>query len=244
MLVDKPVVLNNLHAKHLSNEAAKNNLVLMGGHTFLYGGAIACIKKHLLAGDLGDLYYFESTRVNLGIMRNDVSVIWDLAPHDISILEFLFNLKIQSVYAVGLNARGTVHDTCYITLTLNGGAIALINIGWRSPVKYRRMVICGSKRMIVYDDMDAIEKVKIYSAGIDLADDPQTLTERQLTYRTGEIFIPRLDTTENLQRQLEAFRDAIVSHTQPLSGPSHIQRVTGIMSLIEIALQRGMPVCL
>lgn len=238
--VEKPVVNNLNHARELIDIAHKNGLVLQAGHTFLYSGAVEYMKDFIDKGEIGDLQYFESTRVNLGLVRNDTNVIWDLAPHDLSILFYLVNPTIREVKSVGLTRPETSLDTCYTTLKFVNGAIGFINIGWRAPVKVRKMVIGGSKRMIVYDDTEPIEKVKVFDSGIDWVEEETTgLLERQLIYRTGDILVPKLVTAEPLLTECRKFVECIKTGSPSRTGEDQILKVTEALCLIEESLTVG-----
>ena len=167
VLVEKPLASNSAQAAQLIDEAARRNLVLMVDHTFVYTGAVRKIRELVAAGALGDIYYYDSVRVNLGLFQHDVNVIWDLAVHDLSILDFVLTSKPVAVSATGIShLAGQPENVAYITLFFADNKIAHLHVNWLAPVKVRRTLIGGSEKMIVYDDLEPSEKVKIYDKGV------------------------------------------------------------------------------
>jgi predicted dehydrogenase len=197
-------------ARQLVEEAEKRKLVLIVDHTFIYTGAVQKIAEIITAGDLGDTLYYDSTRINLGLFQRDVSVISDLATHDFAILESLFGEHPAAVSASGVNHfPGTPENLAYITLFYDSGMIAHLNVSWLAPVKVRSVLIGGNKKMIVYDDLEPSEKVKVYDKGVSFTDDPAQIQEMRVGYRTGDMWAPKLAGTEALRVEGEHFVDCI-----------------------------------
>lgn len=217
VLVEKPLTATTEQAEELVQLATSKGLQLMVDHTFLYSGAVEHMKQLVDGGEIGTLKYFDSTRINLGLLQPDVNVLWDLAPHDISILLFLQKEQPTSVNAVGVSHTGNgIENIAYMTLNYESGFIAHFNCSWTSPVKLRTTLIGGDKKMIVYDDINPTEKVKIYDTGYEC----KTLEDRTkiyVDYRVGDISIPKVSTHEPLRKMLEDFLSCIESGNTPVS---------------------------
>ena len=218
VLVEKPLTASSDQARRLIEEAARRKLTLMVDHTFVYTGAVRKVKEQLTGGELGEIYYFDSVRVNLGLFQHDVDVIWDLAVHDLSIFNYLFSERPVAISATGLgHVPGGKENIAYITLFFKSNLIGHIHVNWLSPVKVRQTLIGGSRKMIVYDDMQITEKVRVYDRGINVNDDPESLYKILVSYRTGDVWIPRLDNTEALQVEVDHFSGCIEKGTLPIS---------------------------
>jgi len=214
--LEKPMTESSLQARKLVDEAEKRGLVFLVDHTFIYTGAVRKMGEIVTSGELGKVYYYDSTRVNLGLFQRDVSVIADLAVHDFSILDFLLNEHPVAVSAGGINHfPGTPENLAYITLFYDSGTIAHTNVSWLAPVKVRQVLLGGSKKMITYDDLEPSEKVKIYDKGISFTDDPEQIQEMRVGYRTGDMWAPKLDGTEALRVEGEHFLDCIETGKAP-----------------------------
>lgn len=217
VLVEKPLTATTEQAEELIELATTKGLQLMVDHTFLYSGAVEYMKELVESGEIGTLKYFDSTRINLGLLQPDVNVLWDLAPHDISILSFLQKEQPTSVNATGVSHTGNgIENIAYMTLNYNSGFIAHFNCSWTSPVKLRTTLIGGDKKMIVYDDINPTEKVKIYDTGYEC----KTLEDRTkiyVDYRVGDINIPKVSTHEPLRKMLEDFLSCIQTGSTPVS---------------------------
>src|SRR5207302_10620050 len=184
--VEKPLTSNSEQAEELIELAARKGLTLMVDHTFLFCGAVKKIREVIDAGTLGPLYYFDSTRVNLGLFQHDVSVIWDLAPHDLSVMDFLIQEKPEAVVATGeAHLNGHV-DVAFITIYFPRNTIAHVNVNWLSPVKIRTTLIGGEKKMLVWNDLEADEKIKIYDKGVQL-NNSHGLYDLLVSYRAGDM---------------------------------------------------------
>ena len=231
--LEKPMTETSEQARKLVNEAEKRNLVLMVDHTFIYTGAVRRMGDMVKSGELGQILYYDSTRINLGLFQRDVSVIADLAVHDFSILDYLLGEQPVAVSAVGTNHfPGAPVNLSYITLFYESGIVAHINVSWLAPVKVRQILIGGSKKMITYDDLEPSEKIKVYDKGISFTDDTQQIYEMRVGYRTGDMWAPKVETTEALRIEGEHFVDCIENGKTPLTDGSLGLRV---VELIEAA---------
>jgi len=231
--LEKPMTETSDQARVLVEEAARRNLVLLVDHTFIYTSAVAKMGELILSGELGDVYYYDSIRINLGLFQRDVSVIADLAVHDFSILDFLLREHPVAVSASGTNHfAGSPANLAYVTLFYGSGAIAHINISWLAPVKVRQILIGGSRRMVSYNDLEADEKIKIYDKGVDFTDDPLKIQELRVGYRSGDMWVPKLAVTEALRVEAEHFVDCIDKGVAPRTGGQLGQRV---VELVEAA---------
>jgi predicted dehydrogenase len=216
--LEKPMTETSLQARKLVDEAEKRKLVLHVDHTFNYTGAVRKMADIIKSGDLGRVYYYDSTRVNLGLFQRDVSVISDLAVHDFSILDYLLGEHPTAVSASGINHfPGTPENLAYITLFYESGTIAHVNVSWLAPVKVRNILVGGSKKMITYDDLEPSEKVKVYDKGVSFTDDPKQIHEMRVGYRTGDMWAPKLDGSEALRIEGEHFIDCIEQSKVPLT---------------------------
>src|SRR5205085_4261642 len=234
VLVEKPLTSTSEQAKQLIDEASRRKLVLMVDHTFVYTGAVRKIREMVADGVLGDIYYYDSVRVNLGLFQHDVSVIWDLAVHDLAIMDYVLGIKPCAVAATGIShLRGQPENVAYITLFFEGRQIAHIHVNWLAPVKVRQTLIGGSQKMIVYDDLEPSEKIKVYDKGVDMkARTSEDVYEMLVSYRSGDMWAPRLDATEGLRAEAMHFLDCIEKGETPLTdGRAGLQ----IVRLLEAA---------
>jgi predicted dehydrogenase len=210
--LEKPMTETSLQAQKLVDEAEKRKLVLHVDHTFIYTGAVRKMAELVRSGDLGRVFYYDSIRINLGLFQRDVNVISDLGVHDFAILDYILGEHPTAVSASGINHfPGTPENLAYITLFYESGTIAHVNVSWLAPVKVRQILIGGSKKMISYDDLQPSEKVKVYDKGISFTDDPKQIHEMRVGYRTGDMWAPKLVSTEALKLEGEQFVDAIVN---------------------------------
>lgn len=244
VLVEKPMTTTSTESEILIGEAARRNLVLMVDHTFVYTPAVQKIRELISNGSLGDLYYYDSTRVNLGLFQRDVNVIWDLAVHDLSILDHIMDEKPVAVTASGAgHIEGSPENIARVTLFYPSGAVANINVNWLAPVKVRQTLIGGSNKMIVYDDLEASEKIKVYDRGVKVTTNPEEVQKLRVSYRMGDMWAPQLSVKEALLTEIEHFVDCIANGTTPLtSGSSGL----GVVAMLEGAMRslklRGTPV--
>lgn len=218
VLLEKPMTTSSEQGETLIEEAERRNLTLMVDHTFVYTGAVRRIRDLIANGKLGDVYYYDSVRVNLGLFQHDVDVVWDLAVHDLAIMDYVLNAQPCAVAATGMNhVAGGTENIAYITAFFDGSLIAHINVNWLSPVKVRRTMIGGSKQMVVYDDMEPSEKVKVYDKGITVTNGPESVYKMLIGYRTGDMYAPQLDVTEALRIEAQHFAACIEEGKQPLT---------------------------
>ena len=239
VFVEKPFTSNSAQAEELIELAAKKNLKIMVDHTFLFTGAVRKIRQLLDENALGKLFYYDSTRVNLGLFQHDVNVIWDLAPHDLSIMDHLIQAQPEAIVATGQSHLNGFEDVAYITLYFPDKVIAHINVNWLSPVKVRTTLIGGEKKMLVWNDQAADEQVKIYDKGV-------TVTSREgvynllVNYRSGDMWAPRLERAEALTRELAYFVERIVKDEQPMNdGQAGLRVVKMLEASTESIRQRG-----
>ncbi len=214
--LEKPMAETSLQARMLVNEADKRGLTLIVDHTFIYTGAVRKMREIVAAGDLGQIYYYDATRVNLGLFQKDVNVISDLAVHDFAIIDHLFKEHPNAVTASGINHfPGTPENLAYISLFYDSGMIAHINVSWLAPVKVRNILLGGSNKMITYDDLEPSEKVKVYDKGVSFTDDPVKIHEMRVGYRTGDMWAPKLDSSEALRIAGQEWIDCIIEKKVP-----------------------------
>lgn len=228
--LEKPMAETPAQARKLEAEANRRKLVVHVDHTFLFTGAVQEIGERVRTGQLGDLLYYDSTRVNLGLFQRDVSVIADLAVHDFAILDYLLQQHPIAVSASGANHfAGLPESLAYITLFYQSGMIAHTNVSWLAPVKIRQILIGGSERMITYDDLQPSEKVKIYDKGVHFTEDPEAIQEMRVGYRTGDMLAPKLSGHEALQSAARHFIDRITSGVPAISGADMGARVVEVL---------------
>ena len=239
VLVEKPMSRTVEEAEELIKVAESNNLVLIVDHTFVYTGAVRRMKEIIDAGEMGELYYFDSVRVNLGLFQHDIDVIWDLAPHDVSILTYLILDKPQSVSAVGADHTGRgLLDVAYLTLYFANNLIAHFHVNWLSPVKVRQNLIGGSRRMLVYDDMEPSEKVRVYDRGIQVRSQ-DGIYKALVDYRMGDVWSPKLDVREALSVECEHFVNCVRTGKRPNSDGQSGLRVVKILEAASASIANG-----
>lgn len=219
VLVEKPMTMTSGEAEMLVDIAETNGLALMVDHTFVYTGAVRRIKQMIDSGELGNLYYYDSVRVNLGLVQHDVSVIWDLAAHDLAIMDHLIGQRPIGISAVSAtHFPGGMADVAYLTVHFENNLIAHFHVNWLSPVKVRQVLIGGDRRMILYDDIESTEKVKVYDRGIRWNDDPiEARRETLVAYRLGDMHAPVIDQTEALRNECAHFIESIRAGTTPIT---------------------------
>lgn len=246
VLVEKPLASDTEQVQRLMDLARKRNLVLMVDHTFVYTGAVRKIRELVESGSLGEICYYDSVRVNLGLFQHDINVLWDLAVHDLSIMDYVLPYRPCAVSATGLShVPGGPENIAYLALFFEGSQIAHIHANWLAPVKLRRTLIGASRKMIVYDDLDQSEKIKVYDKGITLntQQNPEKLYQMLVGYRTGDMLAPQIDGTEALRREMDHFVDCIEHQKEPLTGGAAGLRVVEILQAASQSMaQRGRPV--
>jgi predicted dehydrogenase len=236
VFVEKPFTCTSSQAEELIELADRKNLKIMVDHTFLFTGAVKRIRQFIDDGTLGDLYYYDSTRVNLGLVQHDVNVIWDLAPHDLSIMNYLIKEKPQAVVATGENHVNDVADVAYLTLYYPGKVIAHVNVNWLSPVKVRTTLIGGEKKMLVWNDLEADEKIKIYDKGVHTSSGEGTY-KLLIGYRSGDMWAPRLEQLEALRGEAAYFVDCILNDEKPFNDGIAGLEVVRILEAADKSLQ-------
>jgi predicted dehydrogenase len=246
VLVEKPLAADTEQVQRLIDLAQKRNRVLMVDHTFVYTGAVRKIRELVDSGTLGDIYYYDSVRVNLGLFQHDVNVLWDLAVHDLSIMDYVLPFRPCAVSATGLShVPGGTENIAYLTLFFEGSQIAHIHANWLAPVKLRRTLIGASRKMIVYDDLEQGEKIKVYDKGITVNNhqNPEKLYQMLVGYRMGDMIAPQIDGTEALRREIDHFARCIEQQQEPVTGGAAGLRVVEILQAASQSMsQRGRPV--
>ena len=238
VLVTKPLASNSQQAEQLIEQSTRLNRVLMIDHTFIYTGAVIKIRELVQDGKLGDIYYYDSVRINLGLFQHDVNVIWDLAVHDLSIMDYILSSKPQSVSATGMrHVKNQPENVAFLTLFFENSMIAQIHVNWLAPVKLRRTLISGSKNMVVYDDLELSEKVKVYDKGVDVVADRKSIYEMLVGYRSGDMTAPQLDRTEALRTEVSHFLHCIQTGGKPLSDGESGLRVVRILEAATRSMQ-------
>jgi predicted dehydrogenase len=237
VFVEKPFTATSAQAEELIELADRKNLQIMVDHTFLFTGAVRKIKELVDTGVLGPLYYYDSTRVNLGLFQHDVNVIWDLAPHDLSILDHLIGLEPELVIATGGAHLNGMEDMAYLTLYFPGNIIAHINVNWLSPVKVRLTLVGGQRKMLVWNDLEPGEKIKVYDKGADV-DTKQAVHELLVSYRSGDMWAPRVEEAEALQLEARYFLDCVDSGEKPFNDGRAGLRVVRILEAADESLRR------
>jgi len=243
LLVEKPLTATAAEAEELNDLAARNQRTLMVDHTFVYTGAVRKMKEIVASGALGDLLYFDSVRINLGLFQKDINVLWDLAPHDLSIMDYLIDRQPDGLSAIGsCHIEPGIENIAYLMLHFPGDFIAHFHFNWLAPVKIRRTMIAGSSKMILYDDIEPTEKVRIYDKGVttnrvgaDREADYQTL----VSYRTGDVWAPKLDSTEALRHVVTEFLDSIRKRRPPLTDGQAGLRVVRLLEAAQQSIKAG-----
>jgi predicted dehydrogenase len=239
IFVEKPFTSNAAQAEELIALAAQKGLKIMVDHTFLFTGAVRKIKQLLDDGSLGKLYYYDSTRINLGLFQHDVNVLWDLAPHDLAIMDYLIQENSEAVSATGQTHLNGHEDIAFITVYFPNKVIAHINVNWLSPVKVRTTLIGGEKQMLVWNDLEVDEKIKVYDKGVNISS-PKGLYDVPVNYRAGDMWAPHLEQVEALTRELTYFVDCIVNDQTPMNdGKAGLRVVRMLEAASESLRQRG-----
>src|SRR5271163_460206 len=238
VFVEKPFTSTAVQAEQLIDLAISKNLQIMVDHTFLFTGAVKKIRQLINEGALGNLYYYDSTRVNLGLFQHDCNVIWDLAPHDMSIVDDLIKDKPNYVIASGQRHLNGHEDLAYITIHYGQKTIAHMNVNWLSPVKVRTTLIGGEKKMLVWNDLEADEKLKVYDKGVQMSGDG--VYQLLVSYRSGDMWAPRVEQVEALKMEAAYFVDCIVNNKKPFNdGAAGLQVVRVLEAADQSLQQRG-----
>src|SRR6202171_433695 len=243
LLVEKPLTATAREAEELNDLADRNRRTLMVDHTFVYTGAVRKMKEIVSSGELGELLYFDSVRINLGLFQKDINVLWDLAPHDLSIMDYLIDRQPDAVSAIGsCHIERGIENIAYLIMHFGDDFIAHFHFTWLAPVKIRRTLIAGSRKMILYDDIEPTEKVRIYDKGVttnrvgaDREADYQTL----VSYRTGDVWAPKLDSTEALRYVVAEFLESISTGRRPLTDGRSGLRVVRLLEAAQESIKTG-----
>ncbi|PYT90444.1 MAG: oxidoreductase [Acidobacteria bacterium] len=245
IFVEKPFTCSVTQAEELIELADRKNLRIMVDHTFLFTGAVRKIRQLVDEGALGDLYYYDSLRVNLGLFQHDVNVIWDLAPHDLSIMDHIIKEKPEAVVATGEKHLNGVEDVAFITIYFPKRIIAHVNVNWLSPVKVRTTLIGGEKKMLVWNDLEADEKIKVYDKGVSMSTNPANLHQLLVSYRSGDMWAPQVEQVEALRAETAYFLKCIEENLTPLNDGNAGLRVVRILEAAERSVRnRGEAVTL
>jgi predicted dehydrogenase len=239
VFVEKPFTSTSAQAEELIQLAEKKHLKIMVDHTFIYTGAVRKIRQLIDEDVLGRLYYYDSTRVNLGLFQHDVNVIWDLAPHDLSIMDYLIQGKPQALVATGAVHLNAHEDMAFITVYFPDEVIAHINVNWLSPVKVRTTLLGGEKKMVVWNDLEADEKVKVYDRGVEVGNS-HGVYELLVSYRSGDMWAPKVDQTEALKLESAHFIECIMHDRVPVNDGAAGYRVVKMLEAVDLSVkQRG-----
>jgi predicted dehydrogenase len=240
VLIEKPMTASVREAEELIRTAEETGRTLMVDHTFVYNSAVRKMKEILDAGELGELYYVDSIRINLGLFQHDINVLWDLAPHDLSIMDYLIGRLPRSLSAIGVchaDREREIEDMAYLNLDFGGGLLASFHVNWLSPVKIRHFIVGGSRKSIVYNDLEPAEKVKVYDRSVSVSQDAETRHGILINYRTGDVWSPNIEQTEPLQRMVAHFAECITDGKTPLTGGEAGLRVVRILEAAQRSIK-------
>jgi predicted dehydrogenase len=244
VFVEKPFTATVAQAEELITLAERKKLTVMVDHTFIFTGAVRKIKQLINERTLGDLYYYDSVRVNLGLFQHDVNVIWDLAPHDFAVMDHVLDEKPVALSACGKAHVNGMEDTAYITVHFNNNMIAHFNVNWLSPVKVRTTLIGGEKKMLVWNDLEADEKIKIYDKGVEVKSKEADYHLR-VNYRSGDMFAPRVEPSEALRTEAEYFAQCVTENKTPINDGQAGLRVVKMLNACNESLRnRGREIAL
>src|SRR5580704_15881385 len=237
VFIEKPFTSSSEQGQELIELAARKKLTIMVDHTFLFTGAVRKIRELTESGTLGDLYYYDSLRVNLGLFQHDVSVIWDLAPHDLAIMDHVIKGEPEAVVAAGEKHLNGVEDVAFMTIYFPRNVIAHINVNWLSPVKMRTTLIGGQKKMLVWNDLVADEKVRVYDKGVQITSG-EGIRNLLVSYRTGDMWAPQLEQLEALHVELDYFAKCIVNNETPFNDGHAGLRVVKMLEAAEASIRK------
>jgi predicted dehydrogenase len=240
VLVEKPMADNVHDAEEMVRRAEKRGLTLMVDHTFIFSGPVRKMKEIYDSGELGQLYYVDSVRINLGLFQHDVNVVWDLAPHDLSIMDHLLGRVPRSLSAFGTchaDNHNEIEDVAHLNLDFGDGLVASFHVNWLSPVKVRHFILGGSKKSLVYNDLEPAERIKVYDRGITINHDPEARRGVLIGYRTGDIWSPHIDTQEPLQSMVRHFAECIQGGKRPVTDGQAGLRVVRILEAAQRSIK-------
>ena len=236
VFVEKPFTSTVAQAEELVELADRKNLTIMVDHTFLFTGAVRKIKELISDGVLGNLYYFDSTRVNLGLFQHDINVIWDLAPHDFSIMDYVVEEKPVAVAATGASHFNGKENIAYVTVYFPNKMIGHFNVNWMSPVKLRNTFIGGDKKMLVWNDLESDEKIKIYDKGVEVVTQ-ESIYDLLISYRSGDVWVPKINPLEALKVEADYFVDCVTNNKTPVNDGLAGLRVVKILEATDKSLK-------
>jgi predicted dehydrogenase len=236
IFIEKPFTQSSAQAEELIELAERKKLRIMVDHTFLFTGAVRKIRQLVEEGSLGELYYYDALRVNLGLFQHDVNVIWDLAPHDLSIMDHVIRSKPEAVVATGARHFNNLEDIAFITVYFPNKVIAHVNVNWLSPVKVRTTLIGGEKRMLVWNDLETDEKLKVYDRGVSI-NDGQGVHELLVNYRSGDMWSPRVEPSEALTSEAEYFLDCIETNQKPFNDGENGLRIVRLLEAADKSIR-------
>lgn len=245
VLVEKPFTSSVREAEQLIELAERNGLTLMVDHTFIYTGAVRKIKEIVRSSDFGDLLYFDSVRINLGLFQRDINVVWDLAPHDLAIMDFIIERQPEALTATGsCHIERGIENIAYVILKFSDEFIAHFHFNWLAPVKIRRTLLAGSRKMIVYDDIEPTEKIRVYDKGVTTSRingdvDKEAAYQTLVSYRTGDVWVPKLDSTEALKYVCTEFLEAIREARRPLTDGFSGLRIVRLLEAAQQSINQG-----
>jgi predicted dehydrogenase len=237
VFVEKPFTATVAQAEELIDISDRKNLKIMVDHTFLFTGAVRKIKQLIDEDILGNIYYYDSTRVNLGLFQHDINVVWDLAPHDFSVMDYIINENPSAVTAAGKSHINGFEDIAYITVHFSNNMIAHFNVNWLSPVKVRSTLIGGEKKMLVWNDIDADEKIKVYDKGIEIKN-REGIYNLLVSYRSGDMWAPKVEQTEALGLETEYFVHCIVHDKTPMNDGHAGLRIVKVLEACNQSLKQ------
>lgn len=240
VLVEKPLAASASEAAELVDLARETDRVLLVDHVFVHSPAVRKIAELIRSGEVGELLFFDSVRINLGVFQHDVNVVWDLAPHDLSIIDHLIGRMPRRLVAVGAShALDRGEDVAYLHLEYGNNLLASVHVNWLSPVKVRHFLVGGSRRSVLYNDLDHAERVKVYDRGVDVSADPAGIRRALVSYRAGDVVSPHLDDTEPLRYVVEHFADCIENGTAPISGGEQGLRIVRVLESAQRSMSAG-----
>jgi predicted dehydrogenase len=239
VLVSKPLTHSVETSEALVERADMVDRILMVDHTFVYTGAVRKMAELAASGELGKIYCFDSMRMNLGLLQPDVGVLWDLAPHDLSIVRHVLGVLPSSVIAVGGRHIGPMTEVAYLILRYADGMLGHVQASWLAPAKVRTTILVGSKKMVIYDDNEVVEKVKVFDSGVEVHGDPEGLRRARVEYRAGDVWAPRLEATEALRSECDHFVECIGGRAVPLTDGRSGLEVVRVLAAAERSMAEG-----
>jgi predicted dehydrogenase len=244
VMVTKPLANSVAESQHLADMAENAGVNLMVDHTFLFSDAVIALRNLVESGEIGDILYYDSVRINLGLFQHDTDVVWDLAVHDLSILNWVCKQLPQSVSATAMfHGPNQFATGAYMTLFYESSLVAHIHVNWLAPVKIRRTILSGAKKMVVYDDLEPSDKIKIFDKGVQFTDSESDIHSQMVSYRTGDVVIPNIGSVEALSREMEHFADCLEGRVKPIADARSAVSIATIIEAASLSLsQNGTPI--